>query len=440
MLLPKAIYFVNTCAAVPWGRFKVVYFSTLGMTGAQVGAVRSATHVAKLVAWPLWGLISDITGSIKLTLIASLILATLALEMLRRVGSAPELSFGLMLCCAVCRSAMNAEWPLVDAATLAMVQKHQLSSPTAQPESYGKQRLWAAIAWGLSSLLVGLSIDSNGLQIVFLLTYIAVAAELMLVMAWLPNDLRHTKQDDPAPQSKAPWLSMKMGLFFCNLLMISVVHAIPEQVIFLHLEKIGASRTLQGAATAATVIFEIPVFYHSDALIKKWGTQGMIARAQVALAIRMFLYYIVPFDQPWLVVAAQSLHGFSFGMMWSAAVPYAQSLAPAGREVFIQSLLCTIWGTVGQAIGSISWGVVCDMYGPQVTYLWGGVVTLTLLFVLTLPPWSWETPILASSSTTSALATPLCLPLDQELASSWKLSPRLSLLYVIYMGGHARKQ
>eukprot|EP00755_Sulcionema_specki_P030211 Sspe_Gene.93850::Locus_66348_Transcript_2_3_Confidence_0.778_Length_405::g.93850::m.93850 len=69
--LPKAIYFLNTCAAVPWGRYKTIYYLSLGMSATQIGTVRSGALLAKLLGWPLWGAVADSTSNLRNTLVAS---------------------------------------------------------------------------------------------------------------------------------------------------------------------------------------------------------------------------------------------------------------------------------------------------------------------------------------------------------------------------------
>eukprot|EP00756_Hemistasia_phaeocysticola_P061242 Hpha_TRINITY_DN4730_c0_g1::TRINITY_DN4730_c0_g1_i1::g.130511::m.130511 len=53
--LPKVLYFLNTCATVPWGRYKTIYFNSLGLSATHIGILRSGAHCTKLIAWPLWG-------------------------------------------------------------------------------------------------------------------------------------------------------------------------------------------------------------------------------------------------------------------------------------------------------------------------------------------------------------------------------------------------
>ena len=406
MLLPKAMYFVNTCSAVPWGRYKVIYFSTLGFTGAQIGTIRSGTHFAKLVAWPLWGLLSDQVQSLRFSLILSLCLATLALETMRSVGDCPYIApeYVVILAYAVLRSGMNAGWPLVDAATLALVQRQhrhiddkiESGDTNEHKEGYGRQRLWGAVAWGSCSLLVGVTIDYFGLSMVFWLTYAAVIIELGIVLAWLPSDLTVEASQENVVASPSnsgfslrSWTSWKLVVFFVNLFLYSLVHAIPEQILILDMERNAASRTMQGAATAATVLLEIPIFYHSDKLLAAYGTRGMFIRAQIACILRFVLCYFVPRSAMYLMVPIQALHGLSYGLMWSAAIPYVQIIAPPGKETLAQSMVCTIWGTLGQAIGSLVWGALYDLYSPAEVYFSGAVLTLFILIFISLPSRNW---------------------------------------------------
>ena len=412
-VLPKVMYFVNTCAAVPWGRYKVVYFHSMGFSAAQIGAIRSGTHFAKMLSWPLWGMLCDAIQSIRFCLLLSLVLATIALECMRSLSTSSAWAtptFGAILLCAVLRSGMNAGWPLVDAATLALVQREQRShaqrvesgmeEEEEEAEGYGQQRLWGAVAWGASSLVVGMTIDHFGLPMIFYLTYLMACLEIVIVYAWLPSDLKVEADSPTVDVEESPaltpapgpnhWISPALLAFFTNVFLYSLIHAIPEQVLFLDMERHGASRTLQGAAAAATVVFEIPVFYYANSLLESYGTRGMFMRAQAACAVRLFLCYMTPATALVLLVPIQALHGLSFGLMWAAAVPYIQHVAPPGKETFAQSLVCTIWGTMGQAVGSVLWGYLYDRQGAAQVYLAGAFTTLFTMAVLTWPHHHWK--------------------------------------------------
>eukprot|EP01060_Flectonema_neradi_P002644 TRINITY_DN1167_c4_g1_i1.p1 TRINITY_DN1167_c4_g1~~TRINITY_DN1167_c4_g1_i1.p1 ORF type:complete len:450 (+),score=28.81 TRINITY_DN1167_c4_g1_i1:118-1467(+) len=392
MHLAKAMYFINTVAAIPWGRYKVVYFYRLGLNATQIGFLRGATHTAKLVAWPLWGAICDYIKDIRSALIGSLISATVALELLRWCGAQHEVGFATVLILAILRSSMNAEWPLVDAATIALVQRHEQQhqesgSSSTNSEGYGKQRLWAALAWGVASLYVGVCIDRYGIQTVFLLTYAAVFLEIIIILKWLPSDLCVVSPNPPSTK-KESILNWPLA-FLLNCLLYSMAYTIPDQIILLHLEASGASRSLQGTAIACSVIFEIPVFYYSDYLTHIFSARLLVFTAQFIFIGRLLLYLAVVDSDMRLVIPIQLLNGFSFGLLWASAVPYIQSNAPAGRETFAQSVLCTVWGTLGPAIGSIMWGYVYDQYGIKAVYHGGiAMVALTML-TLTLPTHWW---------------------------------------------------
>eukprot|EP01062_Namystynia_karyoxenos_P036140 TRINITY_DN26328_c0_g1_i2.p2 TRINITY_DN26328_c0_g1~~TRINITY_DN26328_c0_g1_i2.p2 ORF type:complete len:603 (+),score=143.68 TRINITY_DN26328_c0_g1_i2:65-1810(+) len=402
--LPKVLYFLNTCAAVPWGRYKTIYFNSLGLTATRIGVLRSGAHMAKLVAWPIWGIAADLFG-LRNALLASLLAASIALELLRRVGDSNAGSpitndavFARVFVLAIFRSAMNAEWPLVDAATIALVQRQK--QQTGDDEGYGKQRAWAAAAWGITSLGVGFLIDLRGLHGIFVLTYCCIAVEIAVVWRYFPRHLGSTAQ--PPPHQAAAVASLPLQrlraffsnaaviAFLANIFLYSVVSSIPEQVLYLQLERdFRAPRALQGAVLAASVVTEVPVFWVADKMLARYGPKGMMARAQFACCLRLLGYAAVPPCCPWLILVVQLLHGPSFGLLWAAAVWNAQHLAQPGLEATAQSVVCTCWGTLGQAVGSIAFGAVYDTHGPQAVYLSGAALCACVLIFLTLPACCW---------------------------------------------------
>ena len=400
-----------------------MYFYRLGLSATQIGVMRGATHTAKLIAWPLWGAVCDYIKDIRSALIGSLITATFALEMLRWCGMGQEVGFTTVIALAIFRSAMNAEWPLVDAATIALVQRqeqqHLESGNSGNAEGYGKQRLWAALAWGVASLYVGVCIDRYGIQTVFLLTYAAVFVEIIIILKWLPCDL--CVQPTAPPTTKRDTILDWPLAFLLNCLIYSMAYTIPDQIVLLHLEASGASRSIQGTAIACSVIFEIPVFYYSDYLTQIFSARALITIAQFVFIFRLLLYLVVVDYDLRFIIPIQLLNGFSFGLLWASAVPYIQSNAPSGNEIFAQSVLCTVWGTLGPAVGSILWGYIYDRYGIKTVYHGGIAMVLFTLFTLTLPRYWWtdkREPTLPDSPTLRAPTV------------SWRITSKHTPLYV----------
>eukprot|EP00435_Cladocopium_sp_Y103_P013840 s3477_g3.t1 len=119
-------------------------------------------------------------------------------------------------------------------------------------------------------------------------------------------------------------------------------------------------KMLEATPTLVQVMcaFEIPVFKY---ISKLWTERGyslvaVLGFSELVMALRCFLYGIIPRNQPWLVLLVEPLHGFTFAAAWCATVTYASRIALPGTEAKMQALINGLNFNVAFALGSFAWG------------------------------------------------------------------------------------
>ena len=108
-----------------------------------------------------------------------------------------------------------------------------------------------------------------------------------------------------------------------------IASGIIDSFLFIRLKQLGATGLCMGIARFITCATEVPMFQIFGVLQKKFGTWPLIASAQLAFVVR-FSYYSV-LTNPWAVFPIETLHGFTFAVMWSVSCHYANELAPKGK-------------------------------------------------------------------------------------------------------------
>ena len=121
---------------------------TSGFTPIQIGKIKSASQVAKIIAQPIWGVLSDVYDPLGVITISTF-LGAITLTRVRVAIDAKN--FTQLTTWRIVRSASTAASPALDALVLRLVENTS--------EGYGRQRLWGSVAWGLSSLFAGTIID-----------------------------------------------------------------------------------------------------------------------------------------------------------------------------------------------------------------------------------------------------------------------------------------
>ena len=200
--------------------------------------------------------------------------------------------FVLLFLLKVTRSGANGSGTLVDIITLRQV--------SGTSEGYGSQRLWTAVAWGVGSWGAGKAIDAYGFDAIWWWYYCGTAALLALILGYsTPETLRvENKQPPRGASKKTPgpletlrefrafvWADsassrvrgpgaaipaaiarasgaaayprageavqpLRLGRFFGNIVVASLVMALVESILFLQMEReFHTSRALMGTVT-----------------------------------------------------------------------------------------------------------------------------------------------------------------------------------------------
>ncbi|CAL1293694.1 unnamed protein product [Larinioides sclopetarius] len=257
----------------------------------------------------------------------------------------------------------NSLFTLTDTACCESVQK--------TGSQFGRQRLWGAIGWGLMSPIGGLLNDYTG---DFLASWI-----LMAIMSFI-SLLNMTKLEMAKPvfsknllKDVRTVLSSKefLAFIFC-VLMNGVGTGIMWFYLVLFLTDIGASRFLCGMVMFVQCFGgEIPFMFFSGWAIKKIGHFNVLTLALTAYCIRFFWYSQL--HNPWLVLPAELLHGFTYGLFYTSVASFAKLSAKPGTEATTQAVLFTAHEGLGVGIGCIVAGLGFDSLGGHRTFLYTSI-------------------------------------------------------------------
>eukprot|EP00386_Alphamonas_edax_P002849 GDKI01008723.1.p1 GENE.GDKI01008723.1~~GDKI01008723.1.p1 ORF type:complete len:451 (+),score=139.43 GDKI01008723.1:221-1573(+) len=368
----KAYYFIAFMAAASGGRLMTLYYQAQGITPLQIGAMESASRMCGIFCAPLWALLADRTQRPKALQLSSSILRLL-LTLTLYVPLALPLPlggrFGAVLVCSVLGSAVKCS--LGDPLVLKVLGKER--------GKFGQQRLWGAMSFGLMHFVVGVVLEWYG----FTAMFVAIAATGMLDVAtqWMVfpddepvTDTQRNETQDKKPTQPPPTLLDMLKLlashpaFFIACLCVSIGLSLVDSLLLVMLRGMGASNALCGTAVALTVLFEMPVMFYANTLIKEWGVAKMILFGHGAYVIRVILYTLIP--SPEWVLLVEPLHGLTFAMVWCAAVHYCgdKKVCPPNMASSSQGLLSTLFTRIGPVMGKLGGGWVMQNYGPIVVY------------------------------------------------------------------------
>jgi PPP family 3-phenylpropionic acid transporter len=143
----------------------------------------------------------------------------------------------------------------------------------------------------------------------------------------------------------------------------------------IHIRQMGGSNTLVGAAFSVSALSELPVIFFGGWLMAKLGARRLIVVALVAYLIRFIAFGTITVPEG--VIAAQLLHGLSFGAFLVASVTLAHRLAGREHSATAQALLTTVSFGFGSITGTLIGGVLLDEVSTYTVYR--GIAVLMVL-------------------------------------------------------------
>ena len=360
MFLPKMFYFFQYGAMVSLGPYLAIYYQSLGLVGSQIGLLASIPALMMVIGSPAWGALADATRRTRLLLgiaIAVTMSAVLAISF--------TTTFLLLIPLVFLYAFNNSPIiPLVDSTVMDMLGERRTQ--------YGRQRLWGAVGWGVTAPVVGWLIERNGLHWSFY-AFLVDTFVVLLVVLQLP--VSNVSLGGRFWDGIRQLLSDRRWMVFLGVAFISGLGgASINNFLFLHLKSLGASEGLMGLFLTAATLSELPVFFFSDRMLRRWGARNLLTLSLFAFVLRALAYAFIP--SAWLSLPIQLLHGLTFSITWAAGSTYARQIAPPGMGATAQSLfIATIFGLGGTA-GALLSGTLYQAVGSARMYFWMAFIIL----------------------------------------------------------------
>ena len=149
----------------------------------------------------------------------------------------------------------------------------------------------------------------------------------------------------------------------------------------IHLVDHGYGKTVVGALWSLGVLAEILVFLVMPRLLRRHSLQRLLMFS-FACAIVRFLLIGWAVDSILLLIAAQLLHGATFGVCHAATVAALHRWFPGGQQARAQALYGSISFGAGGMLGALASGQTWEAFGPGWTYTLGSLFALAGLLLV----------------------------------------------------------
>jgi len=224
--------------------------------------------------------------------------------------------------------------------------------PELRPE-YGKQRLWGTVAFGVFVVITGFIMDATSTnQDEKNFTYPFVSFVILMFVTGF-SVCAYKGVSEPAVGTllrNVCVLLRNIDIWFliATLLAAGFFAGVHETYFFYFLSTLHSSQLIMGLSMAAACLAETVVLWFSGTIIKVLTHDVCLIIVFVVFGVRLIAYSFL--YNPWWAIATESLHCFTFGLLYPTITSYASRLAPEGMQGTVQSLVGAIYFSLGKLL------------------------------------------------------------------------------------------
>ncbi|MGE5701855.1 MAG: MFS transporter [Clostridia bacterium] len=349
--------------------FLPIYYTSQGLTAAQIGVIIGAGALTGIISQPVWGIISDRFKTVKKVILLILLLSIcIGTVLLHATAFQPILLLTVLLYFFFLPTD-----PLTESLNYRIAQQKGIS--------FGSIRMFGAIGYATTSLFVGYTADAYGIESLAWLFVIFGLATLLSCLI-LP--------DVPVTRSTVSFRSLgrffaypRTVWFFALVFITALPHRMNDHFLGVAIQSLGGSAGLVGQAWFWNAASEVLFFAISFWFLKKMKEVTLISLAAACYTVRYALCSLA--TSPEQIVALQLMQGVTFVVFYTAAIHYLYKVVPEEWKSTGQTILAILFFGVSGMVGSLLGGMVLEQYGASSLFLlMAGLSFASLVFSLLL--------------------------------------------------------
>lgn len=387
LLLIRIMFFTYYASLGSLLPYLPVYYHSLGHGGQIIGMLGAIKPFTTFLVAPLWGIISDQTGS-PFAVLYFTFLVSLVGQLLVAWRHDPAWIMAMVFITAVFNAPVKS---LLDSMVMSNLNDRS---------QYGRLRLWGQLGFGVGSSSVGLLLSKSqhrpytpplegtpwmehldevwqsmtGYKLLFLSYAMLSVPTLICVRAfdrWTKETTQqqHKEEHEASNRSKrdktgrsagkpralfkrreateklSVWDGMRVLvhnsdalLFFSLVLVVGVSSGVIENFAYVRIREVGGTGKDMGLSRLVSSMAGAPMFWFSGPLTELLGADRVIVLSLLTYVVRYFNYALM--QSPWQGLPAEALRGVTFAAFWSTCTIYASRIAPPGMQATMVRSYC----------------------------------------------------------------------------------------------------
>jgi MFS transporter, PPP family, 3-phenylpropionic acid transporter len=352
------LYFAGVGILVP---YVPPYLRSLGLSGAEIGALMSIAPLLMVVVPPIWGYLADRSQRVTAMLKVAIFGAALAFAPLIGVTAVWAIA-AVLVVHALFFTPITA---LAD--TVAIAEARRLGT------EYARLRLWGSVGFIAASFTFALHLEAGapaGHAVIAVTALFGAAALVAMALRPVPIAARPPSVRDALRLASDPRL-----LAFLLAGALHWASAAPYHILFaVHLEDLEVLPRYVGIGLTLAVAAEVAMMWAFSRLRRRIPLFGLLAIAFGATSVRWLLTAFATTGPA--LAAVQVLHGLTFGVFYVASIAHLERAVPGPLLGTGRALFSAIAIGLGGAGGNALAGALYDVGGGDLAFLAAACLSL----------------------------------------------------------------
>lgn len=343
----RSLHFMNYATMVLIVTFFPLYFDDIGFTKLQIGTIYSIGPMLSIFSNLLAGIAADKTKALRRVLNLIFLGQIIALALLL-----PQKSFSAV-------AVLMGVFYLFQTPVISMMDSLTLLAADRMKVSFPSIRMFGSLGYAICAIAFGFLLKAVGSE--WALWFALGTIVCSLVLSLLLQNYQATLTKFSFGNL---WLILKRKetfFFFCLVALVSVAHRLNDGFLAVYMRENGASSSVIGAASLASSVSEIPMFFLLARFGHKFRELPLLAFASVMYMVRLLVLSVT--HEPIAFVFIQMMHSVTFGIYYITALRYIQSVVPDEYRSSGQALFGMVWTGLAGVIAGTLGGWLSDTYG-----------------------------------------------------------------------------
>lgn len=357
---------ITTCI---YSTFIMPYLRAKGFTVTELGVFSSINITLSIFGQFIFGYLCDATKTIKKIIIFNIItLFMIALTMQLNTNTALIVGF-------------IAAFGFFQGPLSVLCDSWVLSSEKTISQSFGSIRAWSSVGWALCAILMGTVIEKFGWKVFFLCYMIMLLVTLTVILNIA--DIHKSKKPSNKDEKINPFTLFKDYRYLFIVIIMLLLTTTHQTMSFLYVKinNLGGNSKHIGISSFVMAISELPIFFSSKYIVKKFRLTSLLIFCSGMYMIRMLLLSI---SSSYIqVIALGILQMVTFAVYVIGYKFFIADIAPSNLQVTAQSVAASICA-IGSIIFSSVAGYLIDKHGINALFTIGVVTSAVAMGFLLL--------------------------------------------------------